>query len=88
MKYLSVTEVAEKWNLSERTIRNYCADGKIVGAVRAIEIDGGIGGKVAACRCRNIGCCRGCRYGYSLHRKIQNKAGHPQRPCKKIPQQG
>lgn len=29
MKYLSVTEIAKKWNVSERTVRNYCAAGKI-----------------------------------------------------------
>ncbi len=29
MKYLSVAETAKKWNLSERTVRNYCASGKI-----------------------------------------------------------
>ena len=32
MKYLSVTETAKKWNLSERSVRNYCAHGKIDGA--------------------------------------------------------
>ena len=32
MKYLSVTETAKKWNLSERSVRNYCALGKINGA--------------------------------------------------------
>lgn len=32
MKYLSVTETAKKWNLSERSVRNYCALGKIEGA--------------------------------------------------------
>ncbi len=32
MKYLSVKEMAEKWNLSVRTVRNYCAMGKIPGA--------------------------------------------------------
>lgn len=32
MKYLSVKEMAKKWNLSVRTIRNYCAMGKIPGA--------------------------------------------------------
>ena len=25
--YLSVTEIAKKWNVSERSIRNYCARG-------------------------------------------------------------
>lgn len=29
MKYLSVTEMAKKWNVSERTVRNYCAEGRI-----------------------------------------------------------
>ncbi|MCD7746366.1 MAG: Fic family protein [Lachnospiraceae bacterium] len=29
MKYLSVAEVAKKWNLSERSVRNYCAEGRI-----------------------------------------------------------
>lgn len=32
MKYLSVAEIAKKWNLSERTVRNYCANGKLPGA--------------------------------------------------------
>ena len=32
MKYLSVTEVAKKWNVSERSVRNYCALGKVEGA--------------------------------------------------------
>lgn len=34
MKYISVTEAAQKWQLSERSVRNYCAQGKIIGAVR------------------------------------------------------
>ncbi|MCM1367950.1 MAG: Fic family protein [Roseburia sp.] len=32
MKYLSVAETAKKWNISERSVRNYCALGKIDGA--------------------------------------------------------
>lgn len=32
MKYYSVSEFAKKQNLPERTIRNYCATGKIAGA--------------------------------------------------------
>ncbi len=32
MNYLSVTEIAKKWNLSERSVRNYCANEKIPGA--------------------------------------------------------
>ena len=33
MKYLSVTEIAEKWNVSDRSVRNYCAHGRVEGAV-------------------------------------------------------
>ena len=29
MKYLSVAQTAKKWGVSERTVRNYCAAGKI-----------------------------------------------------------
>lgn len=32
MKYLSVTETAKLWNISARSIRNYCAQGRIKGA--------------------------------------------------------
>lgn len=32
MKYLSVVEVAKKWNLSERTVRNYANNNRIEGA--------------------------------------------------------
>jgi len=32
MNYISVAETAKRWNMSERTIRNYCAQGKIPGA--------------------------------------------------------
>ena len=32
MKYYSVTEFAKKWNVSERTVRNYCSNGRIMGA--------------------------------------------------------
>ena len=32
MRYLSVTEIAKKWNLSERSVRNYCAHGRVNGA--------------------------------------------------------
>lgn len=34
INYLSVTEAAKKWGVSERSVRGYCADGKIHGAVR------------------------------------------------------
>ena len=32
MNYLSVFEIAKKWNISARSVRNYCADGRIDGA--------------------------------------------------------
>ena len=32
MKYVSVTETAKKWKISERSVRNYCASGRIDGA--------------------------------------------------------
>ena len=33
MKYVNVNEIAAKWNLSERSVRNYCAHGKIPGVI-------------------------------------------------------
>ena len=33
MNYLSVAEIAQKWNMSERSVRNYCAHGRVPGAV-------------------------------------------------------
>ena len=35
MRYLSVIETAKKWNISERSVRNYCAHGRIKGAFLA-----------------------------------------------------
>lgn len=32
MRYLSVTEIAKKWEVSERSARNYCAQGRVNGA--------------------------------------------------------
>ena len=32
MSYLSVAETAKKWNISERSVRNYCAHGRVPGA--------------------------------------------------------
>lgn len=32
MQYLSVSQTAKKWNVAERTVRNYCAEEKIPGA--------------------------------------------------------
>ena len=31
MEYLSVAKMAEKWGISERSVRNYCAQGRIAG---------------------------------------------------------
>ncbi len=33
MNFLSVREIAKKWGMSERSVRNYCATGRIKGAV-------------------------------------------------------
>lgn len=33
MQYLSVHEIAKKWKISERSVRNYCAQGRLAGAV-------------------------------------------------------
>ena len=32
MRYLSVAETAKAWNVSERSVRNYCAQGRVAGA--------------------------------------------------------
>ncbi|OQC10647.1 MAG: Fic/DOC family protein [Tenericutes bacterium ADurb.Bin087] len=32
MKYLSVAEIAKKWGLKERSVRNYCNKGRVLGA--------------------------------------------------------
>ena len=32
MKYISVAEVALKWGISERSVRNYCVLGRVAGA--------------------------------------------------------
>ena len=33
MQYFSVVEIAKKWNVSERSVRNYCAKGRVTGAL-------------------------------------------------------
>lgn len=38
MKYLSVSEIAEKWKVSDRSVRNYCAKGRVPGAFRSGKI--------------------------------------------------
>ena len=35
MKYLLVAEIAKKWDVSERSVRNYCAQGRVNGAFLA-----------------------------------------------------
>ena len=35
MQYLSVAETAKKWNVSERSVRNYCSQGRVPGAFLA-----------------------------------------------------
>ena len=32
MRYLSVAETAKRWDISERSVRNYCAHGRVPGA--------------------------------------------------------
>ena len=38
MNYISVIEAAKKWNISERSVRNYCAEGRVSGAVLVAKI--------------------------------------------------
>ena len=33
VKYISVEEASEKWQISERSVRNYCAQGRVEGAL-------------------------------------------------------
>ncbi|MBQ9882417.1 MAG: Fic family protein [Synergistes sp.] len=35
MKHVSVSEAAKRWGLSERSVRNYCAEGRVTGAFLA-----------------------------------------------------
>ena len=32
MEFISVSEAAKRWGVSERSVRNYCAQGRITGA--------------------------------------------------------
>ena len=34
MEYLSISQTAEKWNISTRRIRRLCTEGRIEGAVK------------------------------------------------------
>lgn len=33
MNYISIAETSKKWNISERSVRNYCAEGRVSGAI-------------------------------------------------------
>lgn len=33
MKFINASEAAKKWEISERSVRNYCAEGRVAGAV-------------------------------------------------------
>ena len=33
MNYISVSEAAKKWNISERSVRNYCSEGRVSSAI-------------------------------------------------------
>lgn len=33
MKYIGVSEIAKKWDISERSVRDYCSKGRVVGAI-------------------------------------------------------
>ena len=33
MNYISIAETSKKWNVSERSVRNYCAEGRVSGAI-------------------------------------------------------
>lgn len=33
MRYISVREMAKKWNMSERSVRNYCTQGRVQGVI-------------------------------------------------------
>ena len=33
MKYLTVAEISKKWNIAERSVRDYCSKGRVVGAI-------------------------------------------------------
>ena len=35
MSYFSVVKMVKKWNMSERSVRNYCAQGRVAGAFLA-----------------------------------------------------
>ena len=34
MEYINAKTAAEKWNVSERSVRKYCSEGKIPGTIK------------------------------------------------------
>ena len=39
MMYISVAETAKKWNISERSVRNYCALGRVQGRFLWVKLE-------------------------------------------------
>ena len=37
MGFISVKEASEKWGITERVVRQYCADGRVPGALKDLE---------------------------------------------------
>ena len=33
MKYLTVAEISKKWKIAERSVRDYCSKGRVIGAI-------------------------------------------------------
>ena len=33
MKYITIKEASEKWGITERSVRRYCVEGQVVGAI-------------------------------------------------------
>lgn len=52
MEYISVSQFAERYGVSERTVRNYCAMGKIDGAFQVGKIYVKFGFKTLQAKCK------------------------------------
>lgn len=33
MKYITIKEASEKWGITERSVRRYCVEGQVAGAI-------------------------------------------------------
>jgi len=33
MKYITIKEASEKWGITERSVRHYCVEGQVAGAI-------------------------------------------------------